>query len=439
MVKVISRVLVLFVVLMLLGSLGFFIWAKQPAIARVSPPAASNFDQTTIAKGAMLASMGYCADCHTAQGGASFAGGYPVPTPFGTIYGSNITPDPQTGIGNWSEAAFLRAMHDGVARNGTYLYPAFPYNHFTLISNDDAKAIYAYLMTRQPVHNAVPAPKLPFPLNIRLVLAGWNFLFFHEGRFRPEPTQSATWNRGAYIAEGLGHCAACHTPHNALGAEMGAAAYAGGESEGWLAPALNRASPAPAPWTEDELVAYLGNGFVQTHGMAAGPMSGVTENLQTLSKSDLGALAAYIASFEPPPSRAKTAGAVAAADKTAYLITTAQQMNLRGPAGTGEAIFATACASCHFQGSDQPFYRPVAMGLSSVVHLPGPGNFIEIVLHGVQPPPGAQGRWMPPFAGVLTPNQIVLLAQYVRSHFTDAPAWTQIDQTVAQIERGEGQ
>jgi nicotinate dehydrogenase subunit B len=136
---------------------------------------------------------------------------------------------------------------------------------------------------------------------------------------------------------------------------MGAAAYAGGESEGWLAPALNRASPAPAPWTEDELVAYLRNGFVQTHGTAAGPMSGVTKNLRTLSKSDLDALATYIASFEPPPSPAKTAGAVAAADRTAYSITTAQQMNLQGPAGTGEAIFAAACASCHFQGGDQPF------------------------------------------------------------------------------------
>jgi hypothetical protein len=132
MVKVIPRVVAIVLVLMLLGALGFFIWAKQPVIAEVSPPAASDFDQTTIAKGAMLASMGYCAECHTAQGGAAFAGGYPVPTPFGTIYGSNITPDTQTGIGNWSEAAFVRAMHEGVARSGTYLYPAFPYNHFTL-------------------------------------------------------------------------------------------------------------------------------------------------------------------------------------------------------------------------------------------------------------------------------------------------------------------
>jgi mono/diheme cytochrome c family protein len=439
MVKVISRVFALSVALVLLGALGFFIWAKQPAIARVSPPTASDFDQKTIATGAMLASMGYCAECHAAHGGAPFAGGYPIATPFGTIYGSNITPDPQTGIGNWSEAAFLRAMHDGVARNGTYLYPAFPYNHFTLISDDDAKAIYAYLMTRQPVHNAVPAPKLPFPLNIRLVLAGWNLLFFRDGRFRADPSQSAAWNRGAYIAEGLGHCAACHTPHNALGAEMGAAAYAGGESEGWLAPALNLTSPAPAPWTEDELVVYLGNGFVQTHGMAAGPMSAVTENLETLSTSDLDALATYIASLGPPPSPVQTAGAVAAADKTAYSITSAQQMNLQGPVGTGEAIFAAACASCHFQGGDQPFYRPVAMGLSSAVHLTVPDNFVAIVLHGIQPPPGAHRRSMPPFAGVLTANQIAVLAQYVRSHFTDAPAWTQIDQTVARMEKGQGQ
>ncbi len=439
MVRGILRIFVVLVVVAMLGAIGFFIWAKQPAIARISPPVPSDFNKTKIAKGAILASMGYCAECHTAQGGQPFAGGYPVPTPFGTIYGSNITPDPQTGIGNWSEAAFVRAMHKGIARDGAHLYPAFPYNHFTLISNEDAEAIYAYLMTRQPVRNAVQPPKLPFPLDIRMVMAGWNLLFLYTGGFRPDPNQSATWNRGAYIAEGLGHCAACHTPHNILGAEIADSQYAGGYNEGWLAPALNRSSSAPAPWTKGELAAYLGNSFVQTHGMAAGPMAGVTEDLQTLPKSDLNALATYIASFEPPPSAAKTTQAVGAANKIAYYITTAQQINHQGSATTGEAIFAGACASCHFQGGDQPFYRPVMLGFSSVTHVPSPENFIEIVLHGVQPPPGAQGRWMPPFGGALTQSQIVLLAQYVRSHFTDEPAWTNIEQTVAQIDKGAGQ
>ena len=382
--------------------------------------------------------MGDCAECHTAQDGKPFAGGYPVATPFGTIYGSNITPDPKSGIGNWSEAAFLRAMHKGVARDGAHLYPAFPYNHFTLVSDDDVKAIYAYLMTRPPVHNVVPSPKLAFPLNIRLVLAGWNLLFLNEGRFQRDPSQSAAWNRGAYLAEGLGHCAACHTPHNALGAEVAAEQYAGGYSEGWLAPALNHASPAPAPWTKGELETYLGDGFVQTHGLAAGPMAAVTEDLQVLPQPDLDALATYIASFEPPPAPAKTTAAVAAARQTAFKVNTAQGMNQQGPASTGAAIFAGACASCHFEGGNQPFYRPVMSGLSSVTHAPDPANFIEIVLHGVQPPPGAQGRWMPGFAELLTPGQIVLLAQYVRQQFTQNPAWTRIDDTVAQIEKGPG-
>ncbi|WP_419760528.1 c-type cytochrome [Acidisoma sp.] len=429
------RLFGLALLVVLLGAGGFFAWASQPAIDAAPPPPPSAFSKATVAKGALIASTGYCAECHTAPGGAPFAGGYPVATPFGTIYGSNITPDMQTGIGSWSEAAFRRAMHRGIARNGEHLYPAFPYNHFTLVSDDDVAALYAYLMTRAPANHRVPAPQLPFPLNIRLVLAGWNLLFLHEGRFQPEPKQSAAWNRGAYIAEGLGHCAACHTPHNAFGAEIASAQYAGGHSDGWLAPALNHGSPAPAPWTEDELATYFGNGFVQNHGLAAGPMQNVTENLQRLPRSDLDALATYIGSFEPPPSPGKTAEAVAAADRVAYRPATAQQMSLQGPATSGEAIYAGACASCHFLGGNQPFYRPVTSGLSSVTHAPDPDNFIQIVLHGVQPPPGAEERWMPPFAGVLTPSQIVLLAQYVRHHFTDEPAWTKVGDAVARIEK----
>jgi mono/diheme cytochrome c family protein len=436
MTRSMLRPLVVLIVILVAG--GLLIWTRQPAMGVNPRPIAAGFAKATIAKGAALASMGYCAECHTAPGGPPLAGGYAVATPFGTIYGSNITPDVQTGIGGWSEAAFSRAMHKGIARDGSHLYPAFPYNHFTLIDDQDVSAIYAYLMTRRPQHNVVPAPKLPFPLNIRLMMAGWNLLFFHDGRFHADPDQSTAWNRGAYIAEGLGHCGACHTPHNAFGAEIASAHFGGGHSDGWLAPALNHASPAPAPWTKDELVTYLGNGFVQTHGMAAGPMASVTQNLQRMSKPDLDALATYVASFEPPPSPTRTAEAVATADRTAYKIKTAQQMSQQGAATTGAAIFAGACASCHFKGGNQPYYRPVMSGLSSVTHAPDADNFVEVVLHGVQPPPGEEGRWMPPFEGMLTPKQIVLLAHYVRSHFTDSPAWTDIDRVVAKIDRGPG-
>jgi mono/diheme cytochrome c family protein len=422
-----------------LAVVGLAIWAaREPSIAEIPTPQASSFDKATIARGATLVVMGDCAECHTAAGGEPLAGGYPLPTPFGTIYGSNITPDPQTGIGRWSEAAFARAMRQGISRDGSYLYPAFPYPHFTLVSDQDIQAIYAFLMTRPPVHNAVPAPQLPFPLNIRLAMAGWNLLFFEPGRFKPVSGRSEAWNRGAYIAEGLGHCGACHTPLNLLGAEIRQKQYAGGAAEGWDAPALNAASPAPVPWTEQQLQAYFKTGFAADHGMAAGPMMGVTDDLRNLPEADVAALATYIASLAPAVSATDTAAANAAAEKTAYQVTTAQTMEQKGPATTGEAVFASVCASCHFEGGSQPFTRPVPLALSSVVNAETPRNLIQIVMDGIEPPPGARGHWMPPFGAALTDQQIEQVANYVRSHFSSKPAWSDTAKAVEQIRKDSG-
>ncbi|MBW4025277.1 MAG: c-type cytochrome [Proteobacteria bacterium] len=420
-----------------LAVLSFGLWARRPAIAQTAVPAPASFDHATIRQGARLVAAGYCIECHTAAGGQSYAGGYPVPTPFGTIYGSNITPDPTTGIGHWSEPAFVRAMRQGIARDGSHLYPAFPYTHFTRISNGDARAIYAYLMTLPPVRDRVPPPQLPFPLNVRPVMAGWNLLFFHEGRFKPKPDRSAQWNRGAYLAGGLGHCAACHSPRNIFGAENRREAYDGGQSEGWSAPALGRHSPAPLPWTKDELATYLSNGFVPTHGLAMGPMAGVTRQLAKLPPADVRAIATFVASLAPAPS-ADAAVAAAAAARAAYHVTTATAVAGRGPAKTGAAIFAGACASCHFEGGDQPFYRPVRLGLSSVVNEPDARDFVHIVMAGIQPPSGAAGRWMPPFGVALTDRQITLLAQYVRSHFSGKPGWTGIARAVSDARKEPG-
>jgi mono/diheme cytochrome c family protein len=437
--KIFIRFVLGIIVLAILALVGFVVWAaREPSIAEIPPPKATSFDKATIARGATLVTMGDCAECHTAAGGAPLAGGYPLPTPFGTIYGSNITPDPQTGIGRWSEAAFARAMHEGISRDGSYLYPAFPYPHFTLVSDQDIQAIYAFLMTHPPVHNVVPAPQLPFPLNIRLVMAGWNLLFFEPGRFKPVSGQSEAWNRGAYIAEGLGHCGACHTPLNLLGAEIKQSRYAGGAAEGWDAPALNAKSPAPIPWTEEQLQTYFNTGFAADHGMAAGPMMGVSTDLQSLPEADLTALATYIASFAPAASATRTSEATAAAQKTTYVVTTAQAMEQKGPATTGEAIFAGACASCHFEGGNQPFYRPVPLALSSVVNEPTPRNLIQIVIEGIQPPPGAHRRWMPPFGTALTDQQIEQVAIYVRGHFSSKPAWPDIAKLVEQIRKDSG-
>ena len=188
--------------------------AWRPAIAPISPPAPDSFAPELVAKGEALAGGGYCAECHTAKGGQTFAGGYPMATPFGVLYSTNITPDPETGIGTWSEAAFARAMREGIARDGSHLLPGFPYDHFSKLSDDDVKALYAYFMTRAPIKASAPPNTIPFPLNIRALQEGWKILFFRPGRFEAVAGKSAEWNRGAYLALGLSHCGACHTPRN---------------------------------------------------------------------------------------------------------------------------------------------------------------------------------------------------------------------------------
>ena len=234
----------------------------RPSI-RSCRPVASSFDPAIVRRGAELALIGDCKTCHTAPGGRVFAGGLAMPTPFGTIYSTNITPEPETGIGSWSEAAFKRAMREGVDRRGRKLYPAFPYDHFTLTTDDDIKALYAFFMTRDPVKVTAPANALPFPINVRLVLAGWKLLFLRERRLDPDPSRDEVWNRGRYLVEGLGHCGACHTPRNLMGAEEKSHEFQGGEAEGWRAYALGAASQSPMPWNEAALDQYLSKG---SHG-----------------------------------------------------------------------------------------------------------------------------------------------------------------------------
>ena len=204
-------------------------------------------------------------------------------------------------------------MHDGVDREGHHLYPAFPYDHFTGASDTDLDAVYAYLMTREPVHRDVPAPQLTFPLNNRLAAAAWKLLFLRHGEFVPDKSQSPEWQRGAYLAETFGHCSACHSPRNALGAEKRDEKYAGGIAEGWIGPALNAASPAPAPWTAESAFNYLRHGFDRAHGHVAGPMQEVVEHLRQANEGDVRAMATYIASLNgvaAPDAAAKAEQAV---------------------------------------------------------------------------------------------------------------------------------
>src|SRR5712672_1157835 len=271
----------------------------KSAIAPIPRPDATVYSKSTINRGKQLAALGNCAVCHTTENGIANAGGLAIETPFGTIYSTNITPDIDTGIGDWSYPAFERSVRKGIHRDGRHLYPAFPYTHFAKTSDSDLQALYAYLMSQPPVRAENRKSELSFPFGARPLVAGWNALFHDSATFALDPAQSAAWNRGAYLVEGLGHCGACHSPRNALGAEKANAYLAGGFAEGWEAPALTSLSHAPIPWSEDDLFAYLRTGESRFHGVAAGPMAPVVKELAALPDQDIRAMAVYLASFNP--------------------------------------------------------------------------------------------------------------------------------------------
>jgi mono/diheme cytochrome c family protein len=405
--RFVTRFAIVLAAVVVLAAAGGAALAWRPAIPPAPVPA-TGFATAAVARGAAVAALGDCVVCHTAQNGPPYAGGRPLPTPFGTIYATNITPDPETGIGRWTEAAFVRAMRDGIARDGTHLYPALPYTHFTRASDGDLADLYAFIMTRTPVRASAPPDRLPFPLNVRAILAGWNLLFLRPGPWQPDPVHDAEWNRGAYLVEAVGHCGACHTPRNALGAERANETLAGGDAEGWLAPALDAASPAQRPWTTPELAAYLRNGIAAQHGVAGGPMGPVTQHLAQLPEADIRAIAAYLVSRMPT---------VAPASRPADAV-------------ADNVVFAGACGACH--GADAPMMRDGApsLALSSAVNAPSSLDVVETILHGIPMREGVAGPFMPGFANSLTDAQIAALAGYVRARYSDKPAWTDIDEQI---------
>jgi mono/diheme cytochrome c family protein len=418
---------------------GFVLAAHQSAIDPIAPPLANSFARDLVNRGAELASIGNCDVCHTAPGGRAFGGGRALPTPFGTIYATNITPDAETGIGNWSEAAFARAMRRGVRRDGAYLYPAFPYDHFTLVSDDDDKAIYAFLMTRDPVRATPPANKLPFPLNQRILLLGWNLLFLHAGPFHADSSRDATWNRGAYLVEGLGHCGDCHTPRNFLGAERSDQRLSGGEAEGWTAYALNAASSAPVPWNADTFERYLRSGFEESHGTARGPMAEVASDLHSVPQQDVHAMAVYLAAqlgqAKPPSAtverqqalqseRGKSGAAVESGSQAAVTFSAANS------ADEGASIYLRACAGCHEGPRAMPF-GGINLALSSAIAGPSPVNLFNVVLYGLPAADAAHGPIMPGFAVAANDAQLAALARYLRAHFSDREPWSDVEKSLA--------
>lgn len=396
-------------------------------IAPISRPASDTWSAATLERGRLLAAVGDCAVCHTAPGGAVNAGGLAMETPFGTLYSSNITPDEKTGIGNWSYPAFERAMRDGIGRDGRHLYPAFPYTAFRNINDADMQALYAFLMTQTPVSQPAKANDMRFPFNYRPLMAGWNALFLRQGEIQLQPQRSEQWNRGAYLVNGLGHCAACHSPRNLLGAEKGGAAFlAGGMVDGWEAPALNGLSKAPTPWSEDQLFNYLSTGYSAEHGVATGPMGPVVSELAKLPKADVRAMAVYLASLNDPVQAQPATAAVAQV----------QPVSLEN----GRRVFEGSCQGCHADGMGPKLFGvSPSLGSNSNVHSALPDNLIKVILQGIATPATPDLGYMPAFKDSLSDTQISELTAYLRSRFAPAePAWNGLPDKVAHLRPNPG-
>lgn len=369
--------------------------------------AAPSDDQTLIAKGQYLARAGDCIACHTNPGGALFAGGRAMPTPFGTLYSSNITPDPTSGVGSWTADQFYGAMHTGRFPDGGLIYPAMPFGSYTKVTRADSDAIFAYLRSVPPVHQPNTPQDLRFPFNNRQLILGWRTLFFQEGEYQPDPTKSAEWNRGAYLVEGLGHCAMCHSPINALGGSSQSQAFEGGliPMQNWYAPSLTSNKEAGlGEWSIDEIVDLLRTG-VSRRGAVYGPMSEVVFNsTQYLDDADIRAMAIYLKSLGQGSPPASQSSALPPPESSLLL-------------AFGETVYAKHCASCH--GADghgmPPDYPPLAGNPS--IQMQSAVNPIRMVLNGGFPP-GTAGNpepyGMPPFAQTLSDDAVAAVVSYIR-------------------------
>ncbi|WKX27625.1 c-type cytochrome [Tatumella ptyseos] len=285
-----------------------------------------------VSKGRYIAQLGDCTACHTQPGKPLFSGGVTIDTPFGRLVGANITPDPETGIGKWTFADFENAMHKGHDREGNLLYGAMPFTAYTKVTSEDNRALWAYLQSVQPINRVVETNQLPFPFNLRTSLHLWNSINFNEGVYKPDPKQSAEWNRGAYLVQGLGHCGTCHTPKNILGGDKANYALSGNLLGSWYAPDItNNAHTGVGKWSQQDLVDYLKTG-ANRYDIASGPMAEAVENsTQYWKDADLNAAALYLKSLTES-SKTEKPTPLPADDR--------QMIN-------GKAIYADRCSGCH--------------------------------------------------------------------------------------------
>jgi mono/diheme cytochrome c family protein len=390
----------------------------QPPVAGETPaageaPALPPSDMTPqvnhlAEKGKYLATAGNCVSCHTRKGGEEFAGGVEFHSPLGSIHSTNITPDPETGIGNWTEEDLIKAMHEGVAPGGRHLWPAFPYAAFTKVTDDDVKAIYAYLKTLTPVKYTPPANGMMFSMG-RWPMMFWNALFHKSERFKPDTNQSPEWNRGAYLVEGLGHCGACHSPRNVFLAEKQDEAYSGGvildtvggdKIRPWSGINLTPAKTGLGAWSVDDIASYLNKGFSPKHAGTWGPMTEVIVNsMRHLSVEDTKAMAVYLKSLPP---REPAGGTPITEDMTK----------------AGAPVYKDRCAKCHMDsGRGGMFNAPSLVG-SAIAQHSDPASLVNIILYGPDAPKEiSTGQWetMKPFAETMTDAEVAAVSNYIRS------------------------
>lgn len=372
------------------------------------PAQAVDTSFANIQRGKTLVDAGDCVSCHTQQdGGTPFAGGRAIETPFGIIYSPNITSDPETGIGAWSDEDFYRAMHEGRRPDGTRLYPAFPYPYFTKITHDDVMAMRAYLNTLPAAKSRRREAELTWPLNHRVFMRGWDWMFFAPGTFHPNPQKSEQWNRGAYLVEGAAHCGACHTPKNVLGADKTDEALRGGLIQNWFAPKIaGNMYDGTGAWSVDEIAEYLKTGRNKYSG-AAGLMAEVVHNSTSkMSDADLKAMAAYIKDIDGGPNPPPPPNTV---DKKPD-----------PKMAAGEAIFADSCSACHSgDGTGVPHMFPPLKNNANVQQR-DPTTVIRVILQGaktVQTDARPTTSAMPAYNWKLKDDQIAAVATYVRNAF----------------------
>jgi mono/diheme cytochrome c family protein len=366
-----------------------------------------------IERGRALVVLADCKACHTARGGQAFAGNRAIPTAFGTFFSPNITPDPQTGIGRWSEEDFWQALHQGRAPDGRLLYPAFPYPNYTLISRRDARAMFAYLRSLPPVRAPSSPHEIDFPYDQRFLLAAWRRLYFRPGVYAADSRATAAWNRGAYLVEAVAHCGACHEARDSLGGTSTHANAAGGLVLSWYAPALNDPREAGlSHWSEEDIVALLNGGRTTSHPDSAprastlGPMAEVVfESLQHTARDDLQAMAVYLKSL--PEVRASTA------DSDAHNVGSAAAAWLE----SGARVYKEHCASCH-GANGEGTTAAIALASNRAITMRSTVNPIRTVLYGGYPPgtaANARPYGMPPFSHALDDREIAQVVSLIRT------------------------